>query len=101
MIRMWENLESGEKGLPSETSGERGEGGKENPLPHSTGNDRGEGVICEGPLLTVLLNKMETLLDQVLGVCRDFLCMVAYCIAGKFGGELNLAVWRSIIQPPN
>jgi hypothetical protein len=22
-------------------------------------------VVCEGPLLTVLLNKMETLLDQV------------------------------------
>jgi hypothetical protein len=24
-----------------------------------------------------------------------------YRIAGKFGGELNLAVWRSILQPPN
>ena len=24
-----------------------------------------------------------------------------YCIAGKFGGELNLAVWRSILQLPN
>lgn len=59
MIRMWENLESGEKGLPSETSGE------ESPLPHPTSNDRGEGVVCEGPLLTVLLNKIETLLDQV------------------------------------
>ena len=22
-------------------------------------------------------------------------------IAGKFGGELNLAVWQSILQPPN
>ncbi len=22
-------------------------------------------------------------------------------MAGKFGGELNLAVWRSILQPPN
>ena len=62
MIRMWENLESGEKGLPSETSGE---GEKESPLPHPTSNDRGEGVVCEGPLLTVLLNKIETLLDQV------------------------------------
>ena len=26
-------------------------------------------------------------------------CM--YRIAGKFGGELNLAVWWSILQPPN
>ena len=24
-----------------------------------------------------------------------------YYIAGKFGGELNLAVWRSVLQPPN
>ena len=24
-----------------------------------------------------------------------------YNIAGKFGGELNLAVWWSILQPPN
>ena len=23
-----------------------------------------------------------------------------YCIAGKFGGELDLAVWWSILQPP-
>ena len=25
----------------------------------------------------------------------------SYHIARKFGGELNLAVWRSILQPPN
>ena len=25
---------------------------------------------------------------------------LSYRIAGKFGGELNLAVWRSILQPP-
>ena len=24
-----------------------------------------------------------------------------YHMAGKFGGELNLAVWRFILQPPN
>ena len=24
-----------------------------------------------------------------------------YCIAGKFGGELNFAVWRYAFQPPN
>ena len=24
-----------------------------------------------------------------------------YCIAGKFGGDLNLAVWRSGLKPPN
>ena len=24
-----------------------------------------------------------------------------YRIAGKFGGELNLAVWRSSLRPPN
>ena len=24
-----------------------------------------------------------------------------YCKAGKFGGELNLAVWQSMLQPPN
>ena len=24
-----------------------------------------------------------------------------YRIAGNFGGELNLAVWQSILQPPN
>ena len=27
--------------------------------------------------------------------------MELYRIAGKFGGELNLAVWRSILQLPN
>ena len=34
---------------------------------------------------------------------RDaFIDLIAtYRIAGKFGGELNLAVWRSILQPPN
>ena len=26
---------------------------------------------------------------------------IAYCIAGKFGGKLNFAVWWSILQPPN
>ena len=26
---------------------------------------------------------------------------ILYRIAGKFGGELNLAVWWSILQPPN
>ncbi len=62
MIRMWDNSESGEKGSPSETSVG---GGGEDPLPQPTDNDRGDGVVCEGPLLTVLLNKMETLLDQV------------------------------------
>ena len=24
-----------------------------------------------------------------------------YCIAGKFGGKLNLAVWQSILPPSN
>ena len=24
-----------------------------------------------------------------------------YRIAGKFGRDLNLAVWRSVLQPPN
>ena len=34
---------------------------------------------------------------------RDDLCRIIrdYHIAGKFGGELNLAVWRSSLQPPN
>ena len=69
MIRMWENgviSEGGEKGSPSRNSVGGGEGGRgeENPLPEPTGNDR-DSVVCEGPLLTALLNKMETLLDQV------------------------------------
>ena len=29
------------------------------------------------------------------------LFFLIYRIAGKFGGELNLVVWRSILQPPN
>ena len=24
-----------------------------------------------------------------------------YCISGNIGGELNLAVWRSRLEPPN
>ena len=69
MIRMWEsgvNSEGGEKESPSQTSvGEGGGGeGEESPLPQPTGNDR-DAMVCEGPLLTALLNKMETLLDQV------------------------------------
>ena len=63
---MWEsgvNSEGGEKGSPSQTSVGEG-GGEENPLPQPTGNDRST-MVCEGPLLTALLNKMETLLDQV------------------------------------
>ena len=30
-----------------------------------------------------------------------FFLLDYYHIAGKFGGELNLVVWRSILQPPN
>ena len=26
---------------------------------------------------------------------------ITYCIAGKFGGELNLAVWQSMLQLPD
>ena len=31
----------------------------------------------------------------------NFIYNTKYCIAGKFGGELSLAVWRSILQSPN
>jgi hypothetical protein len=40
---------------------------------------------------------MATSSNQMLRVCTQF---GNYRIAGKFGGELNLAVWRSILQPP-
>ena len=36
--------------------------------------------------------------DQALSDCG---VITHYRIAGKFGGELNLAVWRSALQPPN
>ena len=37
---------------------------------------------------------------EIFKVCHLF-SFSSYCIAGKFGRELNLAVWRSILQPPN
>ena len=44
-----------------------------------------------GALTTRLANDA----GQVQGVSTN------YCVAGKFGGELNLTVWQSILQPPN
>ena len=63
MIRSWEGGASDE--------GEISEGGtlEENPLPRSAvaGEEGGvrDSAVCEGPLLSALLNKIETLLDQV------------------------------------
>lgn len=71
MIRMWENGINVNDGSPSQTSVE----GEESPLPQPTGNDR-DTTVCEGPLLTALLNKMETLLDQVPGsTLHPVLCL--------------------------
>ena len=80
MIRTWENgvnSEGGENGSPSQSSvGEGGGGMEESPLPpQTTANDRGDSIVCEGPLLTALLNKMETLLDQV---CVDLVVFMLH-----------------------
>ena len=39
--------------------------------------------------------------EASLGTVNFCQAMNTYCIAGKFGGELNLAVWRFVLQPPN
>ena len=62
MIRSWDNG-TGDGG----TTAERGSQ-EESPLPPPTAaGERGESAVCEGPLLSALLNKTETLLDQVSG----------------------------------
>ena len=38
--------------------------------------------------------------DSCLTMCISTF-ILTYRIAGKFDGELNLAVWRSILQLPN
>ena len=41
---------------------------------------------------------------MVIKAMREFILhiiIMAYRIAGKSGGELNLVVWRSRLQPPN
>ena len=32
---------------------------------------------------------------------KQYAVIILYRIAGKFGGELNLTVWQSMLQPPN
>ena len=55
------------------------------------------------PMLLLILNDEK--LFWVIVLQLDIVCLriakIMYRIAGKFGGELNLAVWRSILQPPN
>lgn len=57
MIRLWDNGVTVGDTVNERTVQE------ESPLPQP-GDDEGSAV-CEGPLLTALLNKIETLLDQV------------------------------------
>ena len=73
MIRSWEGMAS-DVGSVSERDTQQ-----ESPLPQSAVGGRGEGrrgsagageggrgsAVCEGPFLSALLNKIETLLDQV------------------------------------
>ena len=44
---------------------------------------------------------LEIVIDHSHDHSRNGVLKKDYRIAGKFGGELNLAVWRSILQPPN
>ena len=39
--------------------------------------------------------------DITLQVILIIILLLRYRIAGKFGGELNLAVWRYAFKPPN
>lgn len=72
MILSWEGGASDE-GAVSERDAE-----EESPLPQSAKAGEGGGVrdsaVCEGPLLSALLNKIETLLDQVC-VCGFSVCV--------------------------
>ena len=43
----------------------------------------------------------EMSLSHLSRFCPIYYLYNLYCIAGNFGGELNVAVWRSVLQPPN
>ena len=64
MIRLWDSglaAEGGDEASSSQISLH----GEESPLPQPTAGNDLDAIVCEGSLLTALLNKMETLLDQV------------------------------------
>ena len=58
-------------------------------------------VALQRPLLAVLAACYEVSLGGYVLSLLFFQQPQYYCIAGKFGGELNLAVWRSSLRPPN
>jgi hypothetical protein len=41
------------------------------------------------------------MLNSYLQFCALKFSKIIYRIAGNIGGELNLAVWRSSLKPPN
>ena len=52
-----------------------------------------------------LLQSLERKKTEVEQLSQEFESKIrakeVYCITGKFGGELNFAIWWSISQPPN
>ena len=46
--------------------------------------------------IDIMKNNVSPLWTSLL-----FVSQVLYCIAGKLGRELNLAVWRYAFKPPN
>ena len=93
---------------------------------HHSGNDGGGEVMAgEEYLIIIIIRCMEyklrtmscalALIATIVMQCNSYstnydcttscalaclACLVYYRIAGKFGGELNLAVWRSSLRPP-
>ena len=77
MIRLWESGVSSEvvdDALSSKVIVEERE--EEMPLPPPQTADDRHPTVHQGPLLTALLNKMETLLDQVVGGALALVCML-------------------------
>ena len=55
----------------------------------------------EGQAVEIIAMDMATDLPSTFNEESCMKMVRIYRIAGKFGGELNLAVWRSSLRPPN
>ena len=57
--------------------------------------------ICDGQSNYMYMHSTScALLAEIIVMLLNTGNKIIYRIAGKFGGELNLAVWRSILQLP-
>ena len=61
----------------------------------------GDALFPYRRFIVIIILCIHLLANRCLGALYHNCITLTYRIAGKFGGELNLVVWRYALKPPN